>query len=199
MCGLTKILCGLNARWSGCSPEDKQRVYFANHASHMDFLVIWSSLPDSLRRKTRPVAGKDYWDCGPIRRYVARKVINAVLIDRKCVKIHDGDHHPIEMMAQALDEGHSLILFPEGTRNVCDDDIQEFKSGLYHLALKCPQVELIPVYLENLSRILPKGEYLPLPLLGSVIFGAAIHLEESETKHAFLARARSAIERLRDE
>lgn len=197
LCGLTRFISGLTVRWCGCLPEDKQRVYFANHSSHLDFMVIWAALPGELRVKTRPVAAKDYWDSGVIRRYIARNIINAVLIERNDLSAHDLENNPVYNMLDALDKKFSLIIFPEGARNR-EDDMKPFKSGLFHLINKRPGIECIPVYLENLSKILPKGEFLPIPILGSVTFGAPLVIKEAETKNDFLSRARLAIEGLKN-
>jgi 1-acyl-sn-glycerol-3-phosphate acyltransferase len=116
-------------------------------------------------------------------------VFHALLIQRQKVTAED---NPLRDMLAALDRGDSLIIFPEGTRS-SNPEPQRFKSGLFHLAKDRPTVEFVPVYLENLNRILPKGEILPVPLLGSVTIGAPIRLEAEETKEAFLERARQAV------
>jgi 1-acyl-sn-glycerol-3-phosphate acyltransferase len=99
-------------------------------------------------------------------------------------------------MALALDAGDSLILFPEGNRNTGDDLLLPFKSGLYHLARMRPEVDLVPVWIENLNRVLPKGEVIPVPLICTVTFGAALHLAGGETKDLFLGRAAAALRAL---
>ena len=96
-------------------------------------------------------------------------------------------------MAGSLDAGTSLILFPEGTRNTTDERLLPFKSGLFHLAGARPQVELVPVWIENLNRVMPKGEFVPIPLLCTVTFGAPLRLQAGEDKAAFLERARAAL------
>jgi len=159
--------------------------------------LIWSSLPRPLRKKTRPIAARDYWSRGPIRRYFALRVLNAVLIERQKVT---KSSHPLVPMEAALDAGDSLIIFPEGTR-LTDDDAEPgvFKPGLYHLARKYPEVQFVPVYLENLSRILPKGEYVIVPLLAAARFGAPVQLAKGEDRGAYLARARAAMVALHEE
>ena len=195
LCALTKCISGLNVRWEGVLPEEKQRVYFANHTSHLDFMSLWAVLPGHLKEKTRPVAARDYWDKGCLRRYIARRVIHAVLINRHISAHQTLSENPVEKMIETLDAGYSLIIFPEGTRGN-GEKVQPFKSGLYHLISRRPQVEYVPVYLENLNRILPKGEFFPIPLLGSVTFGAPVVFISDEEKTVFLERARLAVERL---
>ena len=197
--GLARLICGTAPRWIGCEPSNQQRIYFANHTSHLDFLVLWGSLPADVRARTRPVAGRDYWDRNPIRRYLARQVFNAVLVDRRDSRSAVTRHAQItaarrnvERTATALGTDTSLIIFPEGTRG--DGlEVAPFKSGLYHLCRLRPDVELVPVHLENLHRILPKGALLPVPLAGSVTFGQPMRLDPGEDKNAFLARARGAL------
>lgn len=185
-----RFITAVRADWQGIEPTRRQRVYFANHASHGDFILVWTVLPPRLRRRTRPVAGADYWLKGRLRRFIGRDVFNAVLIDR------DRDNRkedPVAQMAQALDGGASLIVFPEGTRNTGDAPLQPFKSGLYHLARTRPAVDLVPVWIDNLNRVMPKGEFVPIPLICTVTFGAPIRLGEAEAKDDFIARARSAL------
>ncbi len=188
-----KLLSGATLRWFECQPDTCQRIYFANHTSHLDALVIWSSLPRTLREITRPVAAKDYWAKGPIRRYVAQ-TFNALLIDREEIKVHQS---PVDLMIREMGSRYSLIVFPEGTRNT-GEEMQDFKSGLYYLSKKRPDLELMPVYIDNLNRVLPRGEFLPVPLLSSITIGPPIWLEPKENKNDFLKRAREAVRKLKD-
>lgn len=189
---LVRLLTGGTAHWRGCLPERAQRIYFANHTSNLDFVLLWASLPTALRRHTRPVAAQDYW-ITPGRRYLAEQVFRAVLIERKRVT---RTSNPLTPMLTALTAGESLIIFPEGTRNE-GGEIGEFKPGLHHLAAARPDVQLVPVFIDNLNRVLPKGEVLPVPMLCSVHFGEPLALDPAESKPAFLARARAALNSLR--
>lgn len=191
---LVRVLTGVVAQWKGCAPDPTPRVYFANHTSHLDALVIWSSLPPELRETTRPVAARDYWDRNALRRYLAQNVFRAVLIDRTLPR---GAHASIQAMSDALDRGQSLILFPEGTRGN-GTEIGTFRSGLFHLAQAHPELDLVPVLLQNLNRVLPKGEFLPVPLLGSATFGKPMRLSPDEAKPEFLERARRTVSAMRD-
>lgn len=187
---VARFVTAVRAVWRGVDPVPEQRVYFANHCSNGDFVLIWTALPPRMRRQTRPVAGSDYWLRSPLRRFIIRDVFNAVLIDRNPETRRDD---PVGLMTQALDEGASLILFPEGTRNTTGARLLSFRRGLFHLALARPRVPLVPVWIENLNRVLPKGEIVPVPLVCTVTFGAAIWIVPGEEKGAFLARATEAL------
>lgn len=190
---LAQFFAGATLRWVDCQPDTCQRVYFANHTSHLDALVLWSSLPRPIRERTRPVAARDYWEKSAFRRHIAAS-LNALLIDRHGIKVHQS---PVEIMNRAIGQTYSLIVFPEGGRSE-DNELGEFKSGLYYLGKKRPDLELVPVYIENLNRVLPRGEFFPVPLLSSITVGPPMWLEVGESKEAFLKRAREAVRRLKD-
>lgn len=185
-----RFITAPRALWQGIEPTPHQRVYFANHSSNGDFVLLWTVLPAPMRRQTRPVAASDYWLTSPLRAFIGRDVFNAVLIDRRPeARTED----PVAQMVAALDQGSSLILFPEGKRNSSDEGLLPFKSGLYHLAKARPQVDLVPVWIANLNKVMPKGEVIPVPLICTLTFGAPLHLSPDEPKDAFLARASDAL------
>lgn len=185
---LTRLLVGAYPHWQGCAPSARQRIYFANHTSHLDTIVIWASLPAQLRPFVRPVAAKDYWEKGWIRRQIALKELNVVLVDRR----HTEHSNPLDPLHEALAEGASLIIFPEGTRRP-QPLPSEFKSGLWRLMKEFPEVELIPVYIENLHRAMPKGVLLPVPTICSIRFGKPLEHSVEDLKEDFLNRARQSI------
>jgi 1-acyl-sn-glycerol-3-phosphate acyltransferase len=189
--GIVKLLVGAYPRWVGCKPDAVQRLYFANHTSHIDTLALWSALPIRLRKHTHPVAARDYWGAG-LRHYIATKALYAVLIDRARENRED---NPLAPLIEVLTQGESLIIFPEGTRGK-QPIPATFKSGLYHLAAQFPQVQLVPVYLENLHRSMPKGAVIPVPMTCTVRFGSPMALAEGESKDSFLARAREEVIKL---
>jgi 1-acyl-sn-glycerol-3-phosphate acyltransferase len=191
---LVRLLVGAYPRWVGSAPTATQRIYFANHTSHMDTIVLWAALPGALRANTRPVAAKDYWDKPGIRGTIAKEELTVVMIDRSR---DDPNADPLDPLREALEHGFSLIIFPEGTR-AAQALPGEFKSGLYHLASAFPEVELIPVYIENLHRSMPKGALLPVPIICTVRFGTALKLHASEDKDEFLRRSRDAVAQLAD-
>ena len=191
--GFVRLLTGAQARWYGSPPKAEQRIYFANHQSHADLVIIWAALPEELRSITRPIAARDYWTKSDFKRWITTAVFNAVYVDRE----RQGDEDPLQPLIDALQSGDSLIIFPEGTRGHAAEP-QAFKAGLYNLALRFPDVVLVPAWIANVQRVMPKGEVVPVPVLCSVTFGAPIRLEPGEERRAFLDRARAAVIALRD-
>jgi len=186
-------LTGSQARWWGCPPKAEQRIYFANHQSHADLVMIWAALPKELRRNTRAVAARDYWTKTPFKQWLTSAVFNVIYVSRE----RHAEEDPLEPLIDAMNDGDSLILFPEGTRGYADEP-QAFKAGLYNLALKFPEVELVPAWINNVQRVMPKGEVVPVPVLCSVTFGIPMKVQPGEDRQAFLTRARSAVIALRD-
>lgn len=190
-----RTVTAVRAIWDGVEPVQSKRVYFANHTSNGDFVLIWAVLPPYIRRRTRPVAGSDYWLTSKLKSFIGRDVFNAVLIDRNPETRTDD---PIAQMAGALDDEASLILFPEGTRNMGNEPLLPFRTGLFHLATQRPSVDLVPVWIENLNQVMPKGEVFPIPLICTVRFGEALRLDAGEDKDAFLKRSHAALLALKD-
>ena len=185
---IARLITGAQGHWKGCPPKAEQRIYFANHQSHLDWVLIWAALPSELRARTRPIAARDYWTSSPFKQWLTSAVFNAVYVSRTRVD----DQDPLEPLVDALNAGDSLVIFPEGTRSNKDEP-QPFKSGLYHLAEQFPGVQLIPAWIDNVQRVMPKGEVVPVPILCTVTFGAPLQLLPAEDKHDFLNRARAAV------
>ena len=185
-----RLITAVRAEWRGIEPVSKQRIYFANHVSNADMPMIWTVLPSSMRRNTRPVAAADYWLKNRLRAFVGPEVFNCVLIDRRP---ETRTNDPLKKIIEALDEGSSLIIFPEGNRNTTDEPLLPFRAGLYNIGRQRPDIDLVPTWLANLNKIMPKGEVIPLPLICTVTFGSPIHVEEGEDKEAFLKRAAEAL------
>lgn len=192
LAAIARLITGAQGHWKGCAPKAEQRIYFANHQSHLDWVLIWAALPMDLRATTRPIAAKDYWTAGRFKHWITREVFNAVYVARQ----RTDDQDPLEPLVEALSSGDSLVMFPEGTRSNLGEP-QPFKSGLYHLAEQFPEVPLVPAWIDNVQRVMPKGEVVPVPVLCTVTFGEPLHLKPGEDKRGFLDRARAAVVALR--
>lgn len=186
-----RVLVGARSDWAGAKPSPNRRIYFANHASHFDTLAVIAALPHHLRPTTHPVAARDYWGTSALKRFFAVDCLNSVLIDRD----GKGEGDPLAPVEEKLAAGRSILIFPEGTRGA-GDAIAPFKGGLYKLAQKFPGAELVPVHLDNLSRVMPKGSILIVPMTCTARFGSPLSLQPGEERDRFLNRARDAVEAL---
>jgi 1-acyl-sn-glycerol-3-phosphate acyltransferase len=236
-----RLLTGAQARWWGCPPKAEQRIYFANHQSHLDLVMIWAALPEELRSITRPIAARDYWATTPFKRWITTEVFNAIYVERggsapvppptaapgpaeriepsfdgvvqtelplappvpemaePVASVTPGSAEalaPLQPLIEALQSGDSIIIFPEGTRGHTGEP-QKFKSGLFTLAQMFPEAVLVPAWIDNVQRVMPKGEVVPVPILCSVTFGEPVRLEDGEERRPFLDRAREAVVALR--
>jgi 1-acyl-sn-glycerol-3-phosphate acyltransferase len=185
---IARLITGAQGHWKGSPPMAEQRIYFANHQSHLDWVLIWAALPRELRASTRPIAARDYWTASPFKKWLTSEVFNAVYVSRQ----RTDDQDPLEPLVDALRNGDSLVIFPEGTRSNKGEP-QAFKSGLFHLAEQFPGVKLVPAWIDNVQRVMPKGEVVPVPILCTVTFGAPLQLGADEDKREFLDRAREAV------
>jgi 1-acyl-sn-glycerol-3-phosphate acyltransferase len=77
---LARLITGAQGHWIGTTPKAEQRIYFANHQSHFDWVLIWAALPSELRATTRPIAARDYWTSTPTKHWITREVFNAVYV-----------------------------------------------------------------------------------------------------------------------
>lgn len=191
---IARLVTGAQGHWVGTPPKAEQRIYFANHRSHFDWVLIWAALPRDLRGATRPIAARDYWTKTGLRAWLTREVFNAVYVNRE----RTADEDPLEPLVDALRHGDSLVIFPEGTRGHAADPAP-FKSGLFALGQAFPEVPLVPTWIDNVQRVMPKGEVVPVPVLCRVSFGAPIAVAPGEERRAFLERARLAVTALRRE
>jgi len=189
LASLARLITSAQGHWKGSPPKAEQRIYFANHQSHFDWVLIWAALPRDLRARTRPIAARDYWTSSRFKTWLTSAVFNAVYVSRTRTA---EEQDPLEPLVEALNKGDSLVIFPEGTRSNKGEP-QAFKSGLFHLAEQFPQVQLIPAWIDNVQRVMPKGEVVPAPILCTVTFGAALQLQPGEDKRIFLERAREAV------
>ena len=186
---IARLITGAQGHWKGCPPKAEQRIYIANHQSHFDLVLIWAAFPHELRASTRAIAARDYWTKSAFRRWLTTEVFNAIYVSRTRA---NPDEDPLEPLVEALMHGDSLVIFPEGTRSSKDEPMP-FKTGLYHLARQFPDVQLVPTWIDNVQRVMPKGEVVPVPILCTVTFGEPLKLGPDEDRRDFLERARAAL------
>lgn len=171
--------------WTG-----KPCVFFANHGSNLDALVIWAALPLEIRELTSPVAAMDYWTKNWLRRWISGRIFHAVLLQRQGRPADRS--HPLQAVFDMLEAGRSIIIFPEGTRSP-EGKLLAFKPGIFHLKERFPELVMIPVSLQNLNRILPKGQRLPVPLIGRITVHEPLANVPGESRQDFLTRARDVV------
>ena len=154
----------------------KQFILIANHNSHMDTMAIMSAIPHRFIHKVHPVAARDFFGKNLFQKILMRYLVNATLIRRDR---DNKERDPINDMDKMLKKKRSLILFPEGSRGVAGK-MSNFKKGLGYLVQKNPKISVIPVYLENIYKTLPKGKRLILPYNCSIKFGNPIKFSSLE-------------------
>ncbi|WP_456452385.1 lysophospholipid acyltransferase family protein [Hydrogenimonas sp.] len=159
---LLLFVSGIRVRGLERLPAEGPALLVANHNSHLDTLALMSLFPLRTLPRVRPVAARDYFFATPLRRFVAQKLIGILPLERQRVQKSAG--HPLKPLAQALDEGNILILYPEGSRGE-PGELRPFKSGFAHLAKMRPEVPVIPVKISGTDRSLPKDEALWVPFI----------------------------------
>ncbi len=186
---ITRLCCGIIIRNENNDFKQANVVYYANHTSHFDLLVVLSALKRPQRRNLHPIAAKEYWGKNWIRRFISLHVLDAIFIDRR---------HPqrakqtFNVIHDKLNAGQSILVFPEGTRHETDVH-PEFHNGIYLIAKMRPETLFIPIYLKGFDRTLPKGEYLPAPNMGEITFRQGLQILPNDTKQTFTERCRLAL------
>ena len=187
------LFIGLRVRGREHLPGRDPFILVANHSSHLDTAALLSLFPVSRLRRIRPCAAADYFERTRTIAFLSRTLFNILSIHRGQPR---GEEHPVQRMREALERGESLLLFPEGTRGR-GPEMAPFKPGIACLVEQLPQVPVVPAYLVNMGRALPKGEFLPVPFFCEVHIGAPLHL--SGTRAEILTAVRAAVEALREE
>ncbi len=171
-----RVIVGVKLIRKEALKKQKQFIIVSNHNSHIDTMALMSSLSFNQLPKTHPVAAGDYFGGSPIKAFFSKLFTNAILIRRTK---DGGSENPIEQMSQALNEGKSLILFPEGSRGE-PEKMQQFKKGIGVLLQKHPNVHYLPVYMSGMGKVLPKGEKLLVPFDSYVLFGEPTHCKSHD-------------------
>ena len=167
-------------------------VFAANHHSHLDIMLLLSSIPTKLRSKTVVAAAGDYFFDKRWKAAGAALALGAIPIERRRVS------RTSAYQAQALlADGWNVVIFPEGGRSP-DGWGQEFKPGAAFLAIRenCP---VVPVHIEGTDRVLPKGASRPRRDHTTVTFGHPLHAVDGEDARRFGPRIERAVAELADE
>lgn len=169
------LFIGLRVRGREHLAGTEPFVLIANHSSHLDTISLLSLFPLRRLRRIRPVAAADYFERNRFVSLFTKTLFNILPIARKNITT---ENNPLRRMRDAIEAGDSLIIFPEGTRG-SGEQIGEFRSGVAHLIEKTPGVPVVPAYLVNMGRSLPKGEFIPVPFFCEIRIGASRILQGS--------------------
>lgn len=156
---------GLRIKHRERLPKRGPAILVANHNSHMDVFALLSLFPLCRQVEIHPVAAADYFLRNKIIGWFALNILNIIPVMRE-----GGEANPLALCEQALREGNTLILFPEGTRGE-PGKLSPLKSGVWHLSQSMPEVPIIPVWLRGTERVMAKGNRIPLPLFIDVAIG----------------------------
>lgn len=185
------LFIGLRVRGLGNLPKDDPFLLVANHSSHLDTISLLGLFPLWRLHRIQPVAAADYFERNKVISLVSRTLFNILPIARRKI---GAVNNPLDAMGAALTAGRSLILFPEGTRG--SGEMQSFRPGVAHLIESFPDVPVVPVYLVNMGRSLPKGQFIPVPLFCEVRIGQPQKITGS--RREILAQLEAAVQRLKD-
>jgi len=186
------LFIGLRVRGRENLPESGPFILIANHSSHLDTVSLLSLFPLNRLRVIRPVAAADYFERNRIISVLTKTLFNILPIARKRIT---AENNPIRQMCAALEAGDSLIIFPEGTRG-SGEELGEFRSGVAHLLEKMPEVCVVPAYLINMGRSLPKGEFIPVPFFCEIHLGMPLKIRGS--RREITASLEAAVRKLKD-
>jgi 1-acyl-sn-glycerol-3-phosphate acyltransferase len=175
--------------------KEEQFIIVANHNSHLDTMTILASLPSGIIHKVKPVAAADHFGKTKFKEKCSNYFINTLLIQRKRDK-ENLENDPINRMIKALDEGYSLILFPEGTRG--EPEVQQpFKPGVGLVLSQRPNVKYVPAFMKGMGKAMPKDDNLIVPFSSYLIFGTPSHVQ-SEDVSEIMSEIQNSVKSLED-
>jgi 1-acyl-sn-glycerol-3-phosphate acyltransferase len=160
--------------------NEKQYIIVANHNSHVDTMAILSSLPTKSLPYVHPVAAGDYFGKNKFTSFFFKVMVNTKLINRQ-----NGGRETINSMDRMLKRGRSIIIFPEGSRGK-PGVMQELKKGVAILLKNNPEIPYIPIYLDNLDKVMPKGDGMPVPHNSSINIGQARKINSEDSIESIL-------------
>jgi 1-acyl-sn-glycerol-3-phosphate acyltransferase len=186
------LFIGLRVRGKEHLPARGPFVLIANHSSHLDTISLLSLFPLTRLRNVRPVAAADYFERNRFVSVLTKTLFNILPIAR--ANITPGNN-PLRKMRETIEAGQSLILFPEGTRG-SSEEMAPFRAGVAHLLEKARGVPVVPAYLVNMGRSLPKGEFIPVPFFCEIRLGAPRII--NGTRQEIIKSLESAVRELKE-
>lgn len=191
---LARLFTGADVIGREHLPVTGPAIIAANHASHVDTLMLLTLFKARTIPKVRPAAASDYFLKDPVVGWFSRNVVGIIPVARD--KVKDGED-VLAPAREALQNGCIVIVFPEGTRHAdeADDGLGRLKNGVARLAEAFPAAPVIPVWLQGAGRVLPKGKVIPVPMNCTVLAGSPIRWEGRRTP--FMEALREGLESLR--
>lgn len=173
-----KVFVGVKFDKADFLADESQFIIVANHNSHLDTMTIMASLPRKIIHKVRPVAAADHFGKTKRKEKWSNFFINTLLIQRK--RDHENPQNdPIHKMIQALDDGYSLILFPEGTRG--EPEVQQpLKPGIALVLSQRPHVKYVPSFMKGMGKAMPKDDSLIVPFSSALVYGKPTNIASTE-------------------
>lgn len=176
--GFLKIIVGVKFSKADFLLEEEQFIIVANHNSHLDTMTILASLPSKINHKVKPVAAADHFGKTKLKEKLTNFFVNTLLIQRKRDK-ENPENDPINKMIKTLDDGYSLLIFPEGTRGEPEIS-QPLKPGVALVLSSRPKVKYVPAYMKGMGKAMPKSDNLILPYNSTLIYGEPTSIENIE-------------------
>jgi 1-acyl-sn-glycerol-3-phosphate acyltransferase len=181
------LMLGLTLHGRQNLPKTGPAIIVANHNSHLDTLVLLSMMPLRLIDKVRPVAAADYFLKSQFLAWFSLHILNILPLERgNAARGED----PLAESAAALERGDILIVFPEGSRGSAEV-MGKFKGGVARLKERCPEVPVIPVFLQGAGKALPRGEIVLVPVVVDAVVGLPVPW--SGSRAAYTANLEAAV------
>ena len=192
------LVLGINVTGAENLPKIDRgpHIIISNHNSHIDTMVLMSLFTNFQVLKIHPVAAADYFCNTKLKAFLFKYILGIIPIDRKLRKMHEEDF--FKNINTALKQGHTIIMFPEGTRGE-DNTLQKFKTGVAHIAKMNQTVPIVPFYLNGPDKILPKKDFIWVPFICDVYIGEHLYIKPNETTKDFTARTEAAVTKLKEE